>query len=424
MTRVLCASSAAAVALLAAAIDTGAVAGRIVLLIANEADIPEIVTNPWEIPGFDRLVTRVDEVVHLNEFIAPLHPTGWRPSPPEIPVLARLLAARLAPDDEIEELVVESVTAGPGRALAELVPDVSITIASHTLDAYGPPVVQPTSEVAGRVTRLLHLDLVPMLRARFHHDAGMSTETVPVSAFRTAFTGSAAAQAPFAVVLGERYAEVGLLPADDEHALRVDTIRAVAAAGHTDIVFAPHPASGPMDPAPLVDAALAAGARLTIGPAGLPHEVWTLEGSALVVGTASPALFLAPRAATLGCRRLLDLKLRYDRPDRMALTIADAGLSHLEPDGSLSAPTADLAHLVDAVAFCLAPSVLPELRDRAGDWVAQYGVPPYLRPSLLRTLGILEESSSRSPLALRGRTRRLAGRAHLWLGSHSGGTQP
>ena len=424
MTRVFSASGAFGLALLAAAIDTGRIGdGRRVLLMANEADTPEVVPDLRAAAGFAALAARFDEVVSWNELIAPLHPSAWRPPNREVPVLGRLLAGRLAPDDSITELVVESVTEGPGRTLAALVPDVPITLAVPSFAVYAPPLVAASNEIGARITRLLQVDLVPAergLAARPPH-AGVEVEvdTVPVDSLRGALAAFATCSAtPDAVLLGGRHAESGLLSPAEERELRLDTVRALAAGGHRRLVFAPHPVAGIEDHRALVEAARLSGAELTVAAAGQPHETWA-GTAALVVGTCSPVLFLARRAATSGCRTLLQRPVRYGHPDRLPLALADALLPRLDPDGHLSRPaTLDIAHLVDAVSFCLAPAFVPELRPRAVAWVEGHGAPPYLQQARLSALGLpvsAIEPASEPPASVP----RWISRARTWAGSRA-----
>ncbi len=425
MTRVLCVSSASGAALLAAARDAGAIgAGRLVLLVANEAQLPEITADPRECAGFGAVAAFADSVLSWNDLIAPLHPSAWRPPQPEIPVLSRLLATRLAPADEVEELLVESITEGPGRTLAALVPDVPITLLSHSLAAYGPPVRHATSEPTERVSRLLYVDLVPTLRPLLLPHAGVAAEAVPVERFRAALAPLGQEHPALdAVLLGERYAERGMLSGADEHSLRINAVQALAAAGRRRVVFAPHPSAAPQDYAQLVDAAAAAGVQLSVGPAGYPHEAWAIGQDALVVGTSQTALFLAADSATFGCRLLIDRPWAYDHPDRMPLVISDVLLPQLEATGAVTAPPdLDLQHLVDAVAFLVAPSLLASLRDRAADWAVRNGTAPYLRRKRLESLGVAVGSPGRR--AGSAQRQGLSARARGWLAARTPRDRP
>src|SRR5438105_2696240 len=83
----------------------------------------------------------------------------------------------------------------------------------------GRPVIDPPSEIGGRVARLLYLELVPGLRPLLRHHGEVTTEAVSLGAFRAVLAPVLAqhrADAPDAVILAERFAERGLLPADDE----------------------------------------------------------------------------------------------------------------------------------------------------------------------------------------------------------------
>ena len=53
---------------------------RRLLVVSNNALMAEIVPDLNELDGFDAVAGRFDDVVSLNELIAPYHPSGWRPS--------------------------------------------------------------------------------------------------------------------------------------------------------------------------------------------------------------------------------------------------------------------------------------------------------------------------------------------------------
>lgn len=180
-TTLFCASTLFGAMTLAAACDEGRFGtGRRILLVSNNAAIPEITPALDETPGFAGIRDRFDEVVSWNAIIAPLHPSEWKARSVEVPMLGRLLSARLG---EPDELVVESIAVPPSRTLAGLLKDLPISVYSDGLMSYGPTRIPLPAEIAGRVTRLLHLDLVPGLVPLLLSEYGVPPEVVSGSAF-------------------------------------------------------------------------------------------------------------------------------------------------------------------------------------------------------------------------------------------------
>ncbi|MGW4796725.1 polysialyltransferase family glycosyltransferase [Nonomuraea sp. NPDC004297] len=123
---------------LAAAIDDGRFGdGRRVLIVSNNAAIPEVAVPLDRTPGFTVLRSRFDEVRSWNELIAPLHPSDWRARVIEVPMTERLIRSHWGLD-EVEELVLESIAVPPARTIAGLVRDCPISVYSDGLMSYGP----------------------------------------------------------------------------------------------------------------------------------------------------------------------------------------------------------------------------------------------------------------------------------------------
>lgn len=150
---------------LAAALDAGqfgAADQRRILVVSNNALVPEVVPPLDAAPGFDVLRSRFGEVVSWNELLWPFHPSTWQPRQQERPLLNRLLRHYwdLAEDEPLH-LVVESIQVPPARAFASVFDDAAITVYSDGLMSYGPTRESPPREVATRIDRVLYLDLVP-----------------------------------------------------------------------------------------------------------------------------------------------------------------------------------------------------------------------------------------------------------------------
>lgn len=80
-TQIFMASTLYGTATLAAALDSGcfAPADRRILLVSNNATTPETTPAVDEMPGFERLRSRFDDVLSWNEAVFPFHPGGWAP---------------------------------------------------------------------------------------------------------------------------------------------------------------------------------------------------------------------------------------------------------------------------------------------------------------------------------------------------------
>ena len=423
MTQVLYCSTLFGALTLAAAIDGGrldaghgAAPARRVVIVSDNGPIPEIGTPLHETPGFAVLRARVDDVVSWNEVIAPLHPAQWRPEIAEQPMLTRLLLTRLGLDGPPSELVLESIAVAPAQTLAVLLRDCPITVYSDGLMSYGPTRSRLPADLGTRVTRVLHLDLVPGLRPVLLREEGAETQALPDEAFRTVL-GEVAAIPEFpaalagfprggALVLGQYLSALEILTPPQEAELYATLVRAAAAAGHRQVAFKPHPAADRAQVGTVQSAAQAAGVGLTIVPAPVPAETCfaTLRPD-LVLGCFSTALLTAralfdlPVAAT-GTAQVLDALTPYQNSNRIPATIVDALVSRIADDGVITEPPAvDLALLVEAVSFCMQPVTLADLRPAAERWLAEHGPARYFRIRRLRAAGLLPPGGARERLS-------------------------
>ncbi|MFF3666712.1 polysialyltransferase family glycosyltransferase [Microtetraspora malaysiensis] len=401
-TTLLCASTPLGAMTLAAACDEGRLGpGRRILLVSNDAAIPEITPAPDESPGFARIRDRFDEVVSWNAVIAPLHPSEWKARSVEAPMLGRLLAARLGDPDE---LVVESIAVPPARTLAGLLRDVPITVYSDGLMSYGPTRFPLPGEIAGRITRLLHLDLVPGLVPLLLSEHGVPPEIVSDSAFHGVVERAAGDRSGGpgdgprreAVIVGQRLSALGILSAAEEAELHAAMLRGLAARGHRAVVFQPHPAAGRRHARELRPVAEELGVELLVADGAAPAEVcFAVHRPRLVVGCFSTALVTARRlfgipAATVGADLVLERLSPYENADRIPATVVDASLPRLRPDGSLEEPPpVDLGALVGAVGYCMRAAAYPGLREAAAAYVEANGAARYFTRRRLSSLGLL-----------------------------------
>ncbi|AVH95834.1 MULTISPECIES: polysialyltransferase family glycosyltransferase [Streptomyces] len=380
-TQVFCASTLYGAVTLAAAIDSGCfgAAGRRILLVTNNAPVPETTPALDEAEGFARLRGRFDSVLSWNEVISPLHPGGWTPRASDLPLLQRHLRKLWDLGDDRVELALESIQVTPALAIAQLLPEASITVYADGLMSYGPTRNKIDPLIGGRVSRLLHLDLVPGLAPLLLGEFGAVPEAVPVEAFTKCVEelagpdpGTADEDGP-ALLLGQYLAALNLLTAAEEEELHLRMVRGAVARGHRRLVFKPHPTAPDAWSRSLVRAAEELGAELTIEDRPVLAEVLYRElRPALVVGCFSTALLTARTfyglpVARVGTRPLLARLTPFQNSNRIPLTVVDAVVPPLDGpagDGS-GVGTEELNDLVAAVGFAMQPKIRPDLRAAA-----------------------------------------------------------
>ncbi|MEV6792492.1 alpha-2,8-polysialyltransferase family protein [Streptomyces sp. NPDC051320] len=382
-TQIFYASTLYGAATLAAAIDSGCFgpAERRLLLVGNNAAVPETTPALDEMPGFDRVRERFDAVVSWNATIAPLHPGGWAPRPDDVPLWERQL--RLAWDlgDDRIELAVESIQVNPAQALTLLFQDAPVTVYADGLMSYGPTRNKIDPLIGTRIRGLLHLDLVPGLTPLLLAEFGVEPEIVPTAAFLKVLgelaesaTGLPECAEPPALLLGQYLSALEILTPQEEEDLHVRMLRGAVAQGHRTIVFKPHPTAPARWSRLLEREAEQLGVELTVVEHPLLAEtLYERVRPALVVGCFSTALLTArafyriPVART-GTDLLLDRLAPYQNSNRVPVTIVDALLPELAGDTASTAE--DLPGLVAAVGFAMQPQLRPDLRPAAEAYLA------------------------------------------------------
>jgi hypothetical protein len=378
------ASTLYGLATLNAAVRAGlfADAGRTVLICSNNAAVPEAVPDLTDSPAFARLAEPFDEVVSYNEAVAPLHPSAWMPSEAEMPLWERYFRMAWGLGDEPVHLVVESIQVAPSQALAWSFPQASIDVYADGLMSYGPTRNKILSEVGSRIERLLYLDLVPGLQPLLLEEFPVRREIIDSGQFRTVLAELAenaplpATTEPFALLLGQYLAPLGLISIAEEEALHTRMLEAAHARGVRSVVFKPHPTA----PAELAGPMLARAAEL-----GVAVEVFTEPVLAetlyqrcsieLVVGCFSTALMTAQSLYGLSVVRVgTDTVLAKLKPfpnsNRIPLVIIDSLVDG--PDSPARLSVDELSGLVRAVGFVMQPEVLSHRRGEAADWLWEH----------------------------------------------------
>ncbi|MFJ9032263.1 alpha-2,8-polysialyltransferase family protein [Streptomyces sp. NPDC102274] len=387
-TQVFCASTLYGAATLAAAIDAGLfpAVGRRLLVVCNNAGSPELTPSIDEMPGFEELRDRFDDLVSWNETIAPFHPGSWSPRPDDIPLWERhlRLAWRLGDDDV--RLVVESIQVNPALAIAQIFTGAPIDVYADGLMSYGPTRSKIEPLVGERVRRLLHLDLVPGLKPLLLTEFGVGPELVPTDAFLRVLDELTDAERNFdapseppALLLGQYLSALGILSEREEEELHIGMVRGAVAKGHTQVIFKPHPTAPAAWSRRLEQEAKKLGAELTILDSPVLAEVlYRRLKPALVVGCFSTALFTASAfygipVAHTGTELLLERLAPYQNSNRVPVTIVDALLPSLD-DGDADAHRPDplIAELVATVGYAMQHQIYPGLRPTAEQYLSQH----------------------------------------------------
>ncbi|MFH8471433.1 polysialyltransferase family glycosyltransferase [Streptomyces sp. NPDC018000] len=400
-TQIFFASTLYGTATLAAALDAGCFpdADRRILLVSNNAAVPETTPAVDAMPGFDALRGRFDDVVSWNATIAPFHPSGWAPRPDDVPLWERYLrlAWRLG-DDDIE-LAVESIQVNPAMAIAQIFTGAPVDVYADGLMSYGPTRNKIDPLVGTRVRRLLHLDLVPGLKPLLLTEFRVAPQIVPTEAFLKVLGelgdapevqgGVPSVEAP-ALLLGQYLSALGLISAAEEENLHLRMMRGAVALGHTRIVFKPHPTAPAQWSRAMGTEAEKLGAELTVLDAGvltapvLAEVLYQRMRPALVVGCFSTALLTASAfyglpVARVGTETLLDRLTPYENSNRVPVTLVDALVPEVTDRAAVEragaadpADVADLTGLVTAVGFAMQPRILPGLRPAAEQYLSAH----------------------------------------------------
>ncbi|ANJ09151.1 polysialyltransferase family glycosyltransferase [Streptomyces parvulus] len=404
-------------ATLAAALDAGLFGprdeARRVLLVSNNAAIPETALRLDEMHGYGRITGRFDSVVSWNEAIRPHHPSAWGPRGNDTTLWQKAfrLAWGIGERDQVE-LAVESIQVNPARALAAIFSESSVHVYADGLMSYGPTREKLPLTLASRVRRLLHLDLVPGLRPLLLSEYGVEPEIVPDEAFRAVLDeisrdaaddpelAPVIREKPTAVLLGQYLAAINILTAREEEDLHVRMLTGAARAGHRSVVFKPHPTAPAGYTAALSKAAADAGVRLTVLDAPLLAEtLYDHCAPELVVGCFSTAMVTASAyydvpVARLGTALVMERLKPYPNSNRVPLAVVDHLVPDLERGGEparIGAAPESLSPLVRAIGFCMQPKTYAELREPTEAWLRAHlaGSPAYYFPELrLTELGL------------------------------------
>ncbi|MEU8847082.1 polysialyltransferase family glycosyltransferase [Streptomyces sp. NPDC048564] len=380
-TQIFQASTLYGVATLATALDSGCFrpADRRILLVCNNAATPETTPGLDEMPGFERLRERFDDVLSYNETIFPFHPGGWSPRQDDLPLWERFLRHEWQLGDDDVELAVESIQVNPSLGIAQIFTGAPVTVYADGLMSYGPTRNKIDPLVGTRVDRVLHLDLVPGLKPLLLTEFGVPAEIVPTPAITKVLaelvpSGDALPEIEEpALLLGQYLSALGILSDDEEEDLHVRMLKGAAGLGHDKVVFKPHPSAPARFTRSLEKEAEKLGVELTVLDTPVLAEVlYQRMRPALVVGCFSTALLTASAlyglpVAQVGTELLLERLTPYENSNRVPVTIVHALLPELGDRTAVteqrrSLDVGALGALVRAVGFAMQPKILPGLR--------------------------------------------------------------
>ncbi|PWI11001.1 hypothetical protein DIZ27_09080 [Streptomyces sp. NWU339] len=382
-------------ATLAAALDAGLFGprdgARRILLVSNNAAIPETALRLDEMHGYARIAGRFDSVVSWNEAISPHHPSAWGPRGNDTVMWQKAFRLQWGIGErDLIELAVESIQVNPARALAAIFSESTVHVYADGLMSYGPTRDKLPLTIARRIRRLLHLDLIPGLKPLLLSEYGVGPEVVPDEAFREVLDeisqdaaddprlAPVLEEAPTAVLLGQYLAAINILSAQEEEDLHVRMLTGAVRAGHRSVVFKPHPTAPAGYSAALSKAAADAGVRLTVLDAPLLAEtLYHHCRPALVVGCFSTAMVTASAyydvpVARVGTGLVMGRLKPYPNSNRVPLAVVDHLVPDLERDQDpalVGTAPETLSPLVNAMGFCMQPKTYPQLRESTADWL-------------------------------------------------------
>ncbi|MEU6093879.1 polysialyltransferase family glycosyltransferase [Streptomyces sp. NPDC047079] len=390
-TQIFLASTLYGTATLAAALDSDCFtpADRRILLVCNNAATPETTPGLDEMPGFEQLRDRFDDVVSWNETISPFHPGGWAPRLDDVPLWERHLRLAWNLGDDDIELAVESIQVNPALGVCQIFTGAPVTVYADGLMSYGPTRNKIDPLVGTRVDRLLHLDLVPGLKPLLLTEFGVEPEIVSTDAFAKVLTelentgdGLPSPESP-TLLLGQYLSALGILTAEEEEDLHVRMLKGAVALGHTRLVFKPHPTAPARWSRMLEKEAEKLGADLTVLDTPVLAEVlYQRMRPALVVGCFSTALLTASAlyglpVARIGTETLLERLTPYENSNRVPVTVVDALLPELTDHKAVTGrrqgmDVEALNALVRAVGFAMQPKIYPGLRAEAESYLTKH----------------------------------------------------
>lgn len=409
-----------------------------ILVLTNNAMIPEVTVPFHESPGFAEAASRFDRVVDLSSLLWPRRPGQFSPREQDLDLWQKLLRSEWELGSEPVHLFVESIQVDPAIALARIFAGARVSVHSDGLMSYGPTRNPVPLAVAQRLDSLLYVDLVPGLQPQLLREHQPNLLPVDPASLRRAMeeldrslppltlpsADHQKAPAGTALLLGQYLADLGILSAEEEVALHRQMIQKAKDQGILHCVFKPHPSAGPGAVRSVEAAAQQLGVQLDILESSAPAEVVMQRlQPKLVVSCFSTALMTAKYlfnidAAAVGTTLLLERLSPYENSNRVPVTIVDAVLERniLAPDqdGADTPAARRLQPLVEAVSYCMQADTLAAVRPSAETYLHSIQDAPEMRYFKRRRLtklelpGGLARADGPRPLAQVGRMGRRA----------------
>jgi hypothetical protein len=366
---------------------------RRVLVISNNATLPEVVPSPDRMAGFELLSKHFDRLLSYNDAITPFHPSTWAPRPADTPLWQRYLRQLWELGDDDVHLIVESIQVNPAAAICAIFSDARIDVYADGLMSYGPTRSAIDPLIGTRIERLLYADLVPGLTPLLLTEWPVQPTLVPTPVITRVITDVAGAtdlsgvtrdhSEPVAILLGQYLSALGIVSNAEEEQLHRQMLAGAIQRGHRRVIFKAHPSAN----RELADSLRADAARHKIDfeviTAPLLAEALYLRlPVAEVIGCFSTAMFTARTyfgipVERVGTELMLERLTPYHNSNRIPVTIADA----LLPDVRLPAEPATLAadqnaaminDLVSTVGYIMQPLLYPDRRPAAEAFLSQH----------------------------------------------------
>lgn len=389
-----------------AAIDEGLIEStdRRILVVANTARVPETAPDLGDTAHLRPLLDRFDEVVSLNDLLAPVPPGAWQPRPEDRPPLERLLRAAWRLGDGELDLFVQSIQVTPAKTFLDIFPGARVTVVGDGLMTYSPIRDKMPHPQTSRVDAVVYADVVPGVAPVLFTEVGARRVPIPADRFAAVLTAATAGLAepqldalddgtPTALVLGQYLAALELVTEEEEEELQRRMLERALEWNPQRIVFKPHPSAPPKTTAALRAHARARDIPFTEYRGELPAELLAtrlnLVGAVAGFSTALPTMqaITGLPIAAVGTADLLRRLAPYENSNRVPLTIVDA---LTRTDDQWRDP-ARLQQLIDTVGYAMQPRIVHHLRPRAVELLSSMAPEErvrYVSPERLRTLGL------------------------------------
>ena len=153
-TQVCYASTGFGLAVVAAALTDRVLpaADRRVLVVSNNAVIPETAYGAADLTGAAALLEMFDDVYSYNDAIAPQHPSMWQPRDIDLPIWERSLRSLWSLEGDLH-LVLANLHVQPALTLCQAFTDATIDVYADGLMGYGPTRSAVPAQVGTRVQR-------------------------------------------------------------------------------------------------------------------------------------------------------------------------------------------------------------------------------------------------------------------------------